>query len=261
MTDGTGTTAYHYDAIGNLAQLLYPNGVTQTYTYNPVNRLTNLAITGVNAAVPGATQLAGYAYSVGPSGRRLSVTELNGRSVHYTYDDLYHLSSENVARAASQNGTVSYQYDKVGNRTRMDSTIPAIPAALVNYDGNDRDSVNPYDRNGNLLINDGGNNVYDFEDHLVQHGFLTMAYDGDGNRVAKTVAGVTTNYLVDTNSPSGLPQVLEELQNNVVVRSYTYGTSLISEHQNISGTMATSFYGYDWQWLGAHPDRLDRKGD
>jgi RHS repeat-associated protein len=245
VTDSSGTTSYSYDAIGNLAQLLYPNSVTQTYTYNPLNHLTNLAITGPSSTPPGSIQLAAYTYTVGPSGRRLSVSEQNGRTVHYTYDDIYRLTSESVVGATSQNGTVSYQYDKVGNRTGVDSTLPAVPAALVNYDANDRDVTNPYDSNGNLLSNDGGGNVYDFEDRLVQHGFMTIAYDGDGNRVAKTVVGVTTNYLVDSNNPSGLPQVLEELQNNVVVRSYTYGTGLINERQTISGVPAASFYGYD----------------
>jgi hypothetical protein len=30
---------------------------------------------------------------------------------------------------------------------------------------------------------------------------VTIVYDGDGNRVSKTVAGVTTTYLVDTLNP------------------------------------------------------------
>ncbi len=38
-----------------------------------------------------------------------------------------------------------------------------------------------------------------------------MVYDGDGNRVAKTVNGVTTHYLVDDLNPTGYPQVVEEL--------------------------------------------------
>jgi YD repeat-containing protein len=46
--------------------------------------------------------------------------------------------------------------------------------------------------------------VYDFENHVIQAGAgITMVYDGDGNRVQKTVAGVTTKYLVDTQSPAG----------------------------------------------------------
>ncbi len=34
-----------------------------------------------------------------------------------------------------------------------------------------------------------------------------MTYDGDGNRVSKTVNGTTTYYLVDDVNPSGYAQV------------------------------------------------------
>jgi len=39
--------------------------------------------------------------------------------------------------------------------------------------------------------------VYDFENHVIQAGSgITIVYDGDGNRVKKTVAGVTTTWRV-----------------------------------------------------------------
>jgi len=71
---------------------------------------------------------------------------------------------------------------------------------------------------------------------------VTYVYDGDGNRVAKTVGGVTTKYLVDTNNPTGYAQVVDELHAGSVVKSYTYGHDLIS--QRIIGS-GLSFYGYD----------------
>jgi len=48
-----------------------------------------------------------------------------------------------------------------------------------------------------------GGNSYDFENHLITHGGVTIVYDGDGNRVSETVAGPTTNYLVDTGNSTG----------------------------------------------------------
>jgi YD repeat-containing protein len=41
---GNIVTNYTYDALGNLATVLYPNTVQHTYTYNTLNRLTNLAV-------------------------------------------------------------------------------------------------------------------------------------------------------------------------------------------------------------------------
>jgi len=85
----------------------------------------------------------------------------------------------------------------------------------------------------------------DFENHLITHGGVTIVYDGDGNRVSETVAGVTTKYLVDTVNPTGYAQVLDELQSGTVTRTYAYGLERISENQVISSAWTPSFYGYD----------------
>ena len=72
-----------------------------------------------------------------------------------------------------------------------------------------------------------------------------MVYDGDGNRVAETVGGTATKYLVDTLNPTGYAQVMDELVSGAVTRTYTYGLQRISENQKIGATQTASFYGYD----------------
>jgi RHS repeat-associated protein len=75
---------------------------------------------------------------------------------------------------------------------------------------------------------------------------VSIVYDAFGNRVAKTVNGVTTKYLVEDDvNPTGYPQVLDELTNGVVTRTYTYGLQRISENQIVSNVWTPSFYGYD----------------
>ena len=74
---------------------------------------------------------------------------------------------------------------------------------------------------------------------------ILLAYDGDGNRVSETVGGSTTKFLVDDHNSTGLPQVLDELVNGAVTRTYAYGLQRISENQLINGTWTPSFYGYD----------------
>lgn len=74
---------------------------------------------------------------------------------------------------------------------------------------------------------------------------MQVVYDGDGNRVAKTVNGVTTRYLVDDLNPTGYAQVVEETVGGAVTRQYTYGLQRISENQVVSNTWTPSFYGYD----------------
>jgi RHS repeat-associated protein len=92
--------------------------------------------------------------------------------------------------------------------------------------------------------------IYDSENHMISANgngkSITMVYDAFGNRVSKTVNGVTTKYLVEDDvNPTGLPQVLEEVQNGAAVRTYTYGLQRISESQFIDNVWTASFYGYD----------------
>jgi RHS repeat-associated protein len=234
-----GLTNYTYDDVGNLQSYQYPNGVTTSYAYNSLNRLTTMTV-GTQAS-----SLASYGYTLGAAGNRTAVTELSGRTVTYTYDDLYRLTSESIANDPhGVNGSVSYGYDAVGNRLNRTSTVNGVPSQTSTYDANDRLTSDNYDNNGNTIAASGNGYAYDFENHLtsLNNGAVTYLYDGDGNRVAKSAGAVTTNYLVDTNNPTGYAQVVDELQNGSVVKSFTYGHDLISQ-RIVSGPL--SFYQYD----------------
>lgn len=238
-----GTTAYTYDAVGNLASDLRPNGVRSTYSYNRTNRLTSLSIG------KSTTTLNSYSYALDPTGRRLSATERSGRVTTYAYDALYRLISETISGdpGAGANGAVSYAYDAVGNRLSRSSNIAALPSQSFTYDQNDRLSTDTYDANGNTLTSSGASFTYDFENRLksANSGAITIVYDGDGNRVAKTVGGVTTQYLVDDLNPTGSAQVVEEIVGGQVQRQYSYGNTIVSQRQLIGGIWRSSFYGLD----------------
>jgi RHS repeat-associated protein len=197
--------------------------------------------------------VASYQYTLGTSGNRTGVTELSGRTVAYGYDNLYRLTSETIANDLSgMNGAMSYLYDTVGNRRQISSTLAAIAPGNWNYDANDRLTNDQNDADGNIVARAGIANAYDFENHLIQHGYMTFVYDGDGNRVAKTVGGVTTTYLVDTLNPTGYAQVLDELQSNTVARSYTWGLQLVSESQLVAATPPANPWQTSWYGLDGH---------
>jgi RHS repeat-associated protein len=131
----------------------------------------------------------------------------------------------------------------VGNRLNRASSVSPVPNQAPTFDANDRLESDTYDANGNIKISNGNGYNYDFENHLTStNNGVTIVYDGDGNRVSKTAGGVTTNYLVDTNNLTGYAQVVEEIQGGSVVKTYTYGHDLISQH--VAGG-SVSFYGYD----------------
>ncbi len=232
---GSQNTTYTYDAVGNLQSYSYPNTVTTSYGYNNLNRLTAMTIANTGGS------LASYAYTLGAAGNRTQVIENTGRTVNYVYDDLYRLTSETIANSAN-NGAISYQFDAVGNRLQRNSSVNLVPNQTSTYDANDRLISDTFDNNGSTKVSNGKSYNYDFENHLTSTSDgIAIIYDGDGNRVSKTVGGVTTKYLVDTNNLTGYAQVVEELQNGNVTKQYTYGLGLVSQKQAIG----VSFYNYD----------------
>lgn len=234
-----GTTTYSYDAVNNLTGALSPNGVQSTLGYNALDNPTNLTISKGGVLVS-------YAYTYNAAGQRLSATENSGRAVGYGYDALARLTSETIANDPnSLNGTINYSLDAVGNRLSRTSTLAAISSTTSTYNANDRLNSDGYDANGNTTSADGKTYAYNFENRIktVDGGALTFVYDGDGNRVAKTVGGLTTKYLVDDLNPTGYAQVTEEVAGGSVQRTYTYGNTLVSQNQ--LGNSQTSFYGSD----------------
>jgi len=242
---GDATTSYGFDDVGTLSTVSLPNGVTTGYTFNTLNRLTNVT------SRRGATSIASYTYTLGDAGNRTKVVELGGRTVQYTYDDIYRLTSETIsADTHGNNGTIGYGFDDVGNRLSRTSTVAAVPSTTSTYDLNDRLTTDGYNANGETIASSGNTYRYDFEGRLLAlnpgtPGEVRYVYDGDGNRVAKTENGVTTSYLVDTMNPTGYAQVVEELVGGAVVRQYSYGLDLISQRQLFDNQWSTSFYLYD----------------
>ena len=262
-------TEYGYDAVGNLQSQSYPNGISTAYQYDLLNRLTNLTTLNGQSGL-----VAKYGYTVAPMGERLTAAEnvVLTNVVHtinriYTYDATYRLVDESLSATVPlslpPSANIGYGLDDVGNRLSRNSTLNQLASTTSSYDANDRLTSDTYDANGNTTgghVTTGVSSVtdtYDFEDHLVNrnNGQVVIGYDGDGNRVSKTVGGVTTLYLVDNRNPSGYAQVLEEQtvvnsQSPTLVRAYTYGSDLVSEDRLLSdghgGFMwKVSFYGYD----------------
>jgi RHS repeat-associated protein len=232
---GHNTTQYTYDPASNVATVTYPNGLQHSFTYDSLNRTTDLN---------------GYHYQLGATGNRQYATEPGGRRVDWTYDGIYRLTNETVT-GGSVNGTIAYGLDPVGNRLNQNSTLSGIGTVSATFDADDRLATEQYDNNGNTLVTGARTFTYDFENRLKSMALnsgpvtATLQYDGDGNRVAKTVGGVTTRYLVDDLNPTGYSQVVEELTGTAVTRTYTYGRQRISQSQLINSSWTPGFYGHD----------------
>jgi RHS repeat-associated protein len=233
---------YGFDPAGNLQTTILGNGITNLYQYDSRNRLKDLTWRS------NGLTLASFSYTLGGTGQRVGLTEtiltsVTNRNYTWAYDKLYRLTGEAISGIGANN----YGMDRVGNRNSRSAGISGLPAQSFAYNTNDWLTTDAYDANGSTLwtTNTGtatGPYAYDVENHLigVSNGALTIVYDGDGNRIQKTVGGNTTYYLVDDRNPSGYAQVVEELTSSggtpSLSRIYCFGLQLISQRLQSTST-------------------------
>ena len=186
-------------------------------------------------------------YTLGAAGERKSVTELN-RTVEYTYDSLYRLTSETITEGETTN-VYTYAYDNVSNRILKAEN--GVETAYVYNASNqlvsDSETSYEYDLNGNLVrvIGSAHSALYEYnaENKLikatVQNGSLvteeSYTYDYQGNRTSKTThkSNGEFEYTKYLNDNSNLTNVLCELDENGTVKcTYTIGADLISQERD-----------------------------
>ena len=244
-------TVYEYDANGNRTAVHYANGLTVTYDYDLLNRLISEKTVDINGDI-----VVQYIYTLGAAGERKSVTELD-RTVEYTYDSLYRLTSETITEGEKVT-SYTYAYDNVSNRilkTENGAATEYVYNAL-NQLVSDSETTYEYDLNGNLIrvIGSAQSALYEYnaENKLVratvQSGVLvteeSYTYDYQGNRTSKTThrSDGVTEYVKYLNDNSSLTNVLAEMGAEGSVQAYyTIGADLISQERDGN----VSVYLYD----------------
>lgn len=177
-------TAYQYDANGNRAKEVLPNGTETHFTFNANNRLTEV----VHKKTADTSVLRGFSYTLAANGQRTGMTEYDAagvsRTIVYAYDAMGRLIQEAVTdlRTPAASRTVDYAYDKVGNRKTKTETVGAtLTSTTYQYDANDRLTTDAKTSGGITTT-------------------TTYAYDANGNTRAKTVNGVGTFYIYDSEN-------------------------------------------------------------
>ena len=242
-------TVYEYDANGNRTAVKYANGLTVSYEYDKLNRLICEETIDNDSNI-----VVKYVYTLGASGERLSVTELD-RTVEYTYDELYRLTSETITKGKTKT-TYAYEYDNVSNRTLK--TVNGVETVYTYNELNqlvsEDSTIYEYDNAGNLVrvVGVGKTAIYSYNSEnklikaTVQQGnnvvVETYTYDYAGNRTSKTT---TINNHVEKvyylNDNSSLTNVLVEIGADGTEKCfYTIGADLIS--QEIDGKTFTYLY-------------------
>ena len=160
---------YSYYPDGSRRRITYPNGTTQTYTYNKNKQITSL----INAGKNGAT-LSSYQYTYDSAGNQLTKTEAKGTTA-YTYDSLNRLSTV----TEPEGRVTSYTYDGAGNR-RTETVQLGEGSVKTTY------TYNSQNRHISTLSTSGELTRY--------------SYDGNGNMLNKTTG---INQLKDNGTGAG----------------------------------------------------------
>ena len=98
---------YTYDAASNRKTLTAPDGSTNTYNYDTLNRLSTLTNS--------LTGQFGFGYDA--LSRRTQLTRPNGINTNYSYDSVSRLLSVLHQAGSTTLDGASYNYDFAGNRT------------------------------------------------------------------------------------------------------------------------------------------------
>ena len=258
------TITYDYDAIGNRITMQVSNLGTYSYTYDVLNRLTSITnpydeitefsylandlrqqITYANNATTqysydeanrpqsiihayqNGTVIGSFDYAYDNAANRVSVTNHNGETITYSYDNTYKL-----LEASYPDETIAFTYDGVGNRqTRTDSD------GTTNY------------------IYDNANRLSDYT--LANGTIVSLTYDDNGNISTKTIDSQVTTYTYDSKDqlhqieyPDGTVNTFTydplgrkvQTTNSQGVRRYLYdGDNVIAETMSLPGSQ----FAYD----------------
>jgi RHS repeat-associated protein len=247
------TMAYQYDGVGNLTKLTYPNNKQVNYGYDNAERLST-----VTDWLSKTTQ-----YTRNKAGQ-VTLTQLgNGALITQGFDGAGRLTSlVNKKSNGSIIASHAMTLDQNGNITQANTQLPLEPDLsqlpdLVNmtYDNTNRiqtagGSTFTHDPNGRLIeTNATGDtkqynfNAQDLITSIKENSVTTAtyAYDVNNNRVSKTIDGIETRFVVDTNA--NLSRVLAETNAaGSVQHYYVYGEGLIEQ---IDNTDNAKYYHYD----------------
>ncbi len=249
--------AYTYDAVSNRTGFTAPDGSTNTYSYDSLNRLTAL----------GNSWAGSFGFSYDALSRRTQMTRPNGINSNYSYDNLSRLLSVLHQAGLSTVDGATYTVDAAGNRTAKTDNRAGVTSNYA-YDniyeltqvlqGSNTTEAYAYDPVGNRLSSLGVSPYsYNSSNELSSTPNAIYSYDANGNTTSKTDSTGTTTYAWDYENrlasvtlpgSGGTVSFKYDPSGRRIYKSSSAGTSIFAydganliEETNTSGTVVARY--------------------
>jgi len=197
--------------------------------------------------------------SYAPNGDVLQMTDSVMGSWTYTYDAMNRLTSGTATGGADDGLTLSWAYDRYGNRWSQTATGTGYASAVqpqLTFNGSNGVQTNridgwTYDNAGNLLNDKIHTYTYDAENRIATiGGSPAYIYDAEGRRVAKTNSSgaATSVYILGL----GGEQVTELNSSGAWVHTNVFagGGRLLASYEGPAGTDTAGYHYHLTDWLG-----------
>lgn len=206
-TEGSETTSYQYDGVGQLTRITLPDTSTIQYTYDNAHRLTDITDVDGNH----------IHYTLDKAGNRTKEEILSPtNTVITTHDRVFNTLNQLYQDIGAANQTITYGYDNNGNLLTITDPLNHVTSNI--YDALNRLSKTTNPNNGLIQYSYNGldqlTQITDPRNLITQYardgldnlnqtispdtGTMLNTYDAAGNlKKATDARGITTTYTYD----------------------------------------------------------------
>jgi RHS repeat-associated protein len=237
ISPDTGTTINAYDSGGNLKTATDARGALATYSYDALNRATQVAH---------SDQTILYSYDAGTNGKgRLTSAADASHSMSWAYDTLGRVTNKGQT-VSSITKSVGYAY------TNGDLITLTTPSGQVITYGYTDHRITSVKANATTILSGvtydpfGPANAWTWGNATT----VSRTFDSDSNPVHIITEGVTNTYAVDNAS-----RITGISDSGLASNSYTFGYDLLDRVTSGISTATTRGYTYD-----ANSNRLTNTG-
>jgi RHS repeat-associated protein len=228
IQSGPGRFEFGYDDLGRRISLTRPNGVTTTYSFEPL-----LGWLSSIEDKAGGTLVSSVSYSHDTVGNRLTKVTADWAET-YSYDPLSRLTAAKRETGGATTGDWSFGYDAVGNRL-----TERVSGASRTYSHDARNRLLGVQPGGTLKVAGSTNEVA----NVKVDGQPATALPGKAFEKEIAAPGGTRTFAVEATDPSG------NIRTNTYEASATSGSATLThdENGNLTGKVdGSGAWVYEW---------------